>query len=113
LTGKPVFEAATVLEMCSKHLLEQPISPSVRLGRPIAADLEALVLGCLAKDREARPASAAALRVALLACEDASRYDPIASRAWWGGRGAELRTSGSNRGESRPPITMTVSRFGP
>jgi len=114
LTGKPVFEAATVVEMCSKHMLEQPISPSKRLGKVISADLEALVLRCLSKDREARPSSAAALRSALLGCEDAHRYDPQTSRAWWNGRGAELRAGRSSvgRSESSPPTMVTVSRLG-
>jgi serine/threonine-protein kinase len=62
LTGKTVFEAATVVEMCSKHMLEEPVSPSKRLGKPLSADLEALVFACLAKDRSVRPASATALR---------------------------------------------------
>ena len=83
LTGRHVFEAGTVLEVCSKHMLEVPIPPSQRLGRALPADLEALVLACLAKDREARPASAAVLRTKLLACADAGRGDVSALRTWW------------------------------
>jgi serine/threonine-protein kinase len=114
LTGKPVFEAVTVVELCSKHLLEQPVPPSRRLGRAIATDLESLVLACLAKDREARPASATALRAALLECEDAARYDPMASRAWWNTRGGEIRASGNaaGRSASSPAPAVTVSRVG-
>ena len=114
LTGKPVFEAATVVEMCSKHMLEQPIPPSKRLGKGPSADLEALVLRCLAKDREARPSSATELRSALLGCKDAEHYDPQAARAWWCSRGTELRTRGRPAGQSKanPPTTLTVSRFG-
>jgi serine/threonine protein kinase len=112
LTGKPVFEAATVVELCSKHLLEQPIPPSKRLDKGLSPDLEALVLACLAKDREHRPSSAAALRAALLACEDSARYEPTAARAWWNNRGAELRARGNASGsESSPPTAVTVSRF--
>lgn len=112
LTGKPVFEAATVVELCSRHLLEQPIAPSKKLGTPLSADLEALVLACLAKDREARPPSAVALRVALLSCKDAARYDPQAARAWWNTRGAELRRGrDSARREASPPPSMVVKRF--
>jgi serine/threonine protein kinase len=83
LTGRQVFEAATVLEVCSKHLLEAPVPPSQRLGKALPADLEAIVLGCLAKDRDARPVSAAALRTALLACADAAHIDLPAAREWW------------------------------
>ena len=113
LTGQTVFEAKTVVEMCSRHLLEEPIPPSKRLGKVISADLEALVLACLAKDRAARPSSAAALRARLLACEDAERYDPQTARAWWNDRGAALRAGGSSavRSESSPK-TVRVSRWG-
>ncbi len=91
LTGQHVFEGATVLEVCSKHLLEAPVAPSLRLGKPLAQDIEGVVLGCLAKRREDRPATAHALREALLACGDAARYDVEAARAWWRERGAVLR----------------------
>jgi len=83
LTGQHVFQAATIIEVCSKHMLEQPVPPSRRLGREFSADLEAIVLACLAKNREARPASAAALRAALLGCADAAAVDLPAARAWW------------------------------
>jgi hypothetical protein len=92
VTGKQVFEATSVLEMCSKHLLEKPIPPSERLGRPVPQDLETLLLACLEKNRCQRPASAAALRAALLACADAKHDDSAALRAWWQDRGAQLRT---------------------
>jgi hypothetical protein len=91
LTGRHVFEAASVVEMCSKHLLETPIAPSLRLGRPVPADLEALLLACLAKSPDARPDSADALRHALLACADAERFDAVTARAWWRSRGTLLR----------------------
>ena len=104
LTGQHVFEAASVLEVCSKHMLEAPVPPSQRLGKALPADLEAIVLACLAKDRDARPASAAALRTALLACADAGRDDLPAARAWWRARRASQRDSADSvdDGGSRP-----------
>jgi serine/threonine-protein kinase len=112
LTGKAVFEAPSVVEVCGKHLFEVPIPPSERLGRVLSPDLEALVLKCLAKDRDVRPRSAAALREAFLKCEDANRYDPRTSHAWWHDRRAVLRASGSSSSwsESNPLSTLTVSR---
>ena len=94
LTGKPVFEAATVVEVLSKHLTEAPVPPSVRLGCPLSADLEALILACLAKDREKRPASAAELHASLLRCVDMARVDLDALRRWWREHGTELRQRG-------------------
>jgi hypothetical protein len=93
LTGQRLFEGKTVVEICSKHLTETPAPPSVRLGRPIAPDLEHVILTCLAKAREDRPATAQALRAALLACSDAARYDAGAAREWWLEHGERLRRS--------------------
>ena len=83
LSGREVFSGETVLEVLSRHMLEEPIPPSMHLVKPLAADLEQLVLQCLAKDPGARPPSASSLRASLLACEDASRYDRKEAFAWW------------------------------
>jgi eukaryotic-like serine/threonine-protein kinase len=91
LTGQHVFDGATIVEVCSKHLLETPMAPSQRLGKPLPKDLEALMLACLAKRREDRPATAQAMRASLLACADATPYDVDVGRAWWRERGAVLR----------------------
>jgi serine/threonine protein kinase len=116
LTGRHVFEAASVLEICSKHMLEAPVPPSQRLGKPLPADLEAIVLGCLAKDRDARPASAAALRTRLLACVDAGRKHIPAARAWWQAHRASQQdippfVDPADPAGSRPP-TMAIDRSG-
>ncbi|HEX6765614.1 MAG TPA: serine/threonine-protein kinase, partial [Polyangiaceae bacterium] len=107
LCGRNVFEGGSVVEVLGRHMLEEPSSPSKHLGRALPADLEAVVLKCLAKDRDARPASAAALLAELLACEDASRYDRTGAVRWWQDRGASLRTGGSEQAR-RSPATMTV-----
>jgi serine/threonine-protein kinase len=93
LTGKRLFEGKTIVEICSKHLTETPTRPSVRLGRPIATDLERVILACVAKARGDRPASAQALRAALLGCGDAARYDADAARQWWLEHGERVRRS--------------------
>jgi len=113
LTGHHVFEAGTVLEVCSKHMLETPVPPSERLGKTLPADLEAIVLGCLAKDRDARPASAAVLRASLLACKDAASNDLPAARVWW----QTLRASQNERSRAADetrvgPATMAIDLGG-
>lgn len=68
LTGTHVFSGASVVEVCAHHLHMPPEPPSERLRKPIAADLETLILDCLAKRPENRPASALVLRQRLRSC---------------------------------------------
>jgi hypothetical protein len=112
LTGQHVFDAPTVVEVCSKHLLEAPVPPSQRLGRAVPPDLEALILACLAKKREDRPASAEALRGALVACADADKYDVQAARTWWQNRGADLRARSKEKRAAPQGATMAVDLRG-
>jgi serine/threonine-protein kinase len=56
VTARQPFEATTVMQMLSKHLLEAPIAPSVR--RPdlaIPPEIDRLVLTAMMKDPRARP----------------------------------------------------------
>jgi serine/threonine protein kinase len=55
LTGTPVFQGKTAVETITQHLKSAPETPSARLGRAIAADLERVLLMALAKAPEGRP----------------------------------------------------------
>jgi serine/threonine-protein kinase len=112
ICGQHVFEAANVVEMCSKHLLEVPLPPSQRVSTQVPADFEALVMSCLEKSPEARPQSAEALRDALLACADAGRYDLAEGRAWWRERGAALRARPSKPHSDRQAVTLAIDLSG-
>lgn len=83
LTGTHVFNGETVLDICLKHLGSEPSSPSEQLGAAVPADLEALILRCLAKDPEDRPANALALQEALRDCEDFGEWSENDALAWW------------------------------
>jgi hypothetical protein len=98
LTGEHVFHAETVVEVCLKHLGEEPIPPSVRLGAPIPRSLERLVLDCLAKDPAARPQSASEL-LGRLGEAGTPSWDAERARAWWEAHGAAVR---SRRVASQP-----------
>ena len=65
LTGVPPFSGKNLVEVCFQHLSETPVAPSTRRAG-IPSGLEVLILSCLAKSPDERPASAAALRAALL-----------------------------------------------
>jgi len=82
LTGHLVFEAKTAHEMIAKHLHDEPVAPSRRTELPVPAELDALVLACLAKKPEARPESAAALSKALAAVDVVPWGEDKAVR-WW------------------------------
>jgi serine/threonine-protein kinase len=84
LTGQPPFSGRTVLEVCSHHLRSTPVPPCERLGAPIPRELEALILACLAKSPEDRPASAAALQAALL--RFAASWTQERAARWWAER---------------------------
>jgi serine/threonine-protein kinase len=83
LTGEPVFDGKTVAELCVQHASHTPVPPSQRTDLPIPADLEALILACLAKSPADRPVSAAAMRLALTRMPAAADWDEAAAMAWW------------------------------
>ncbi len=91
LTGQHVFTGRSLVEVCSHHLHSVPPPPSLRLGRAIPEDLEALILACLAKTAEKRPENARALQSALRACRDAESWSEDDARRWLDTYGASLR----------------------
>ncbi len=81
LAGVDVFTGNSILEICGKHLHQQPEPLSAR-GVAISAELEAVVLACLEKDPGRRPQSAAELRRRIEACVVAP-WDNGDARIWW------------------------------
>jgi hypothetical protein len=55
LVGDHVFRGESIIEVCSKHLLEEPTPPSARCDHPIPQALERLVLDCLENSAIAAP----------------------------------------------------------
>ncbi len=90
LTGTVVFDGESAVEVCAKHLHDGPEAPSQRLGRPLPTDLEALVMQCLQKTPEDRPASALELREGLSRCEDARTWTAVQAQQWWDEHPREL-----------------------
>lgn len=102
LTGRQLFEGKSLIEICGHHLHTPPVPPSQRIGKPIDADLERLVLQCLEKNPARRPQSAAELRAALDRCANAFAWTPERARAWWRDVGERLRS------RKAPPVPMAL-----
>jgi eukaryotic-like serine/threonine-protein kinase len=83
LTGTPVFDGESVISVLQKHVMEPPQTPSSRLGRPISAPLEAVLLKCLAKLPTDRPASANELADELSRCTTAQPWTRKNADEWW------------------------------
>jgi eukaryotic-like serine/threonine-protein kinase len=83
LTGQQVFTADTPMGLLLAHAQTPPQPPSSRTETPIPADLEALVLSCLAKDREQRPQSARDLLRRLDALPLGQPWTETRAHEWW------------------------------
>jgi serine/threonine-protein kinase len=82
LTGGPPFGDRSPVKTLAAHLYEAPAPPSAR--RPeVPADLEAVVLRCLAKDPAERFADVEALDAALAGCAAAGAWTQAEAARWW------------------------------
>ena len=83
LTGRPVFEEATPMAAIIAHVRNQPIPPSTATEFEVPAALDQIILDCLAKDPEARPATAQALSTRLAAISFARPWTEQSAVRWW------------------------------
>ena len=116
ITGQPVFDSRSTIEILGHHLHKKPVPPSERIGKPVDSYLEELILRCLAKDKRERPANARELLNALnngkSAPDDA--WNEAEARAWWESRADACRTehSASRRsdiGSVEPTLEINLS----
>jgi serine/threonine-protein kinase len=82
LTGSPPFDGDKPMRVILAHAHEQVVPPS-RLRADIPADLEAVVLRCLAKNPADRYPNAQALRQALYECVAAGGWTHDDAARWW------------------------------
>lgn len=116
LTGTHVFSGKSIVEVCAHHLHSIPDPPSRRLGAPVEADLETVLLACLAKRPEDRPASAHVLRERLRACAAAGGWTNARAAQWWALHRHELRSGGAAQNAASAPVDahaphLTVTRI--
>jgi hypothetical protein len=83
LAGRHLFTADSAMDVMLKHVGEAPEPPSKVLGKPVSEELETLILSCLEKDPNARPADAAALLEAFERCSVPGTWGQAEARVWW------------------------------
>jgi hypothetical protein len=98
VSGAPPFEATETRALLAAHVHQEPIPPSIRLGRALPPDLEAVILRALRKEPSERYASASELALALAACTVAGK--------WTFGHAADVA-----RKSSRPPPSDNALPF--
>jgi serine/threonine protein kinase len=83
LSGRTVFDGDTPVKMMLEHVRKPPAPPSARSELPIPPDLDALILACLAKRPEDRPADALELARRLEGCDVGEPWTSERAHAWW------------------------------
>jgi eukaryotic-like serine/threonine-protein kinase len=82
LTGRPPFEGDTAFAVMMAHARD-PVAPPSQYCPGLPADLEAVVLRCLAKKPDERYPTVKALGEALAACAAAPEWGPNRAETWW------------------------------
>ena len=102
LTGETVFAGLSAGEVMLQQIRSMPEKPSARLHQPVSADLEELLMSCLAKKPADRPASAEALEAALAKCAGAGDWKREEANGWWQERRAAPSTKTMAMAEVKP-----------
>ncbi|HTJ84252.1 MAG TPA: serine/threonine-protein kinase [Polyangiaceae bacterium] len=83
LTGQLVFEADSPMKILVRHVHDPVEPPSSRSGAGVPEELDAIVLDCLAKEPEQRPASMAEVRARLARVPLETPWTELDAETWW------------------------------
>ena len=103
LTGRRVFEGKTAVDVCVQHVTAQPKPPSSH-GVKLPAELEQIILRCLAKQPSERPESAGALMKLLRDVPAANDWSDEEALRWW----SDFRKLERPTSASADTMTITV-----
>jgi serine/threonine protein kinase len=82
LSGRPPFERTTPLELMIAHARDE-VTPFSSLPLEVPADLERIILRCLAKNPDDRFQDAGSLEQALSRCSAANQWTQANAARWW------------------------------
>ena len=83
VTGRAVFSGRTPMDTILKHVQEPPVPPSSVPGVTIPTALDDLILACLAKNPDDRPATADIVAARLGEVELDTQWSQARAWAWW------------------------------
>ena len=83
LTGRQVFEGASVLEVVTKHVHTEPDPPSRHGPGDVPRELDALILRCLEKTPDRRPSSAREVARLLCSIPLGDPWSEAQAEVWW------------------------------
>jgi serine/threonine-protein kinase len=86
LSGSRPFESMERSELLRQHAQVMPPSLVERAPQPISAELDAVVMACLAKDPASRPRDADELSARLAASAPDEAWSSADAEAWWQGK---------------------------
>jgi serine/threonine-protein kinase len=110
ITGKRVFEAETRHDMLVMHAHQRPVTPSVRVGKPIHAGLEAVIMACLEKNPDRRPQTARELRERLNALSFEHAWSEERAALWW--KRYRLTAADASHERASEPAAVSTSAPG-
>ena len=116
LTGQPVFNAASIVELYQQHVASIPEPPSQRLGRALSSEMEYAILACLEKSRAKRPHTARDLAQLLARCPAATAWSVEEAEEWWSRheRGSLVMTTrATETSKANAPYDRTMISGGP
>jgi serine/threonine-protein kinase len=83
ITGQLVFKGRTAMEILMQHTQAMPVAPSARTELGVPPALDEIILACLAKNPDDRPASADTLAEALASVVTDSSWTTPRAQKWW------------------------------
>jgi len=89
LTGQPVFEGSTPMQVVMAHIQKAPAPPSRRTDQKIPGELEEILLACLQKDPNNRPQTMQELGQRLKAIPLENPWTQERARRWWLEKGTQ------------------------
>ncbi len=109
LSGKPLFEGASSVEICIAHVTETPVQLSDACKHPIPSLLESAIMQCLEKTPAKRP-DARAFAARLRAIASSESWNETDAIDWW--KEFRQREEKSNVIGHEPTVTMTIDLGG-